>query len=147
MMQSSSWRPSHDSHLPRNMTQTQSKLIYVVIGASALALVFAIFLARWVLSRSRGTPEMQKISNAIQQGAEAYLARQYKTIVMLSLVVAALLGIGYGYFRHTTPNDPVQDPKPFAPYVNSSFPLGALSSGVAGFDGVEVALRTETLVA
>ena len=78
------------------MTQTQSSLLFVVIGASVLALIFAIFLARWVLSRSRGTPEMQKISNAIQQGAEAYLARQYKTISILSIVVAALLGIGYG---------------------------------------------------
>ena len=50
------------------MTQTQSSLIYVVIGSSLLALIFAVFLAKWVLSRSRGTPEMQKISNAIQQG-------------------------------------------------------------------------------
>ena len=80
------------------MTSTQSQLLAVVIGASALALVFAIFLARWVLARSRGTPEMQKISNAIQQGAEAYLARQYKTIGMLSIVVATLLGVGYGFF-------------------------------------------------
>ena len=96
------------------MTQTQSSLLTVVIGASALALIFAVFLARWVLARGRGTPEMQKISNAIQQGAEAYLARQYKTIGMLSIVVAALLGIGYGFFRHTTEFDPVQDPKTFA---------------------------------
>ena len=66
------------------MTQTQSSLLTVVIGASVLALIFAVFLARWVLARGRGTPEMQKISDAIQQGAEAYLARQYKTIGMLS---------------------------------------------------------------
>jgi len=129
------------------MTQTQSFLIYVVIGASALALIFAIFLARWVLSRSRGTPEMQKISNAIQQGAEAYLARQYKTIGLLALVVAALLGIGYGYFRHTTPNDPVQDPRTFALYVTASFLLGALSSGVAGYVGMWVSIRTNIRVA
>ena len=129
------------------MTPTQSSLIYVVIGSSALALIFAIFLARWVLSRSRGTPEMQKISNAIQQGAEAYLARQYKTIGMMSLVVAALLGIGYGFFRHTTPNSPVQDPKTFALYVTASFLLGALSSGVAGYVGMWVSIRTNIRVA
>ena len=52
------------------MTQTQSSLLTLVIGASAIALVFAVFLARWVLARPRGTPEMQKISNAIQQGAD-----------------------------------------------------------------------------
>jgi K(+)-stimulated pyrophosphate-energized sodium pump len=51
------------------MTQTQSSLLTLVIGASAVALIFAVFLARWVLARPRGTPEMQKISNAIQQGA------------------------------------------------------------------------------
>ncbi|HEX5970872.1 MAG TPA: sodium-translocating pyrophosphatase, partial [Gemmatimonadaceae bacterium] len=129
------------------MTQTQSSLLTVVIGASALALIFAVFLARWVLSRSRGTPEMQKISNAIQEGAEAYLARQYKTIAMLSVVVAALLGIGYGFFRHTTANDPVQDAKTFALYVTASFLLGALSSGVAGYVGMWVSIRTNIRVA
>jgi K(+)-stimulated pyrophosphate-energized sodium pump len=129
------------------MTQTQSSLLTVVISASALALIFAIFLARWVLSRSRGTPEMQKISDAIQEGAEAYLARQYKTIGMLAVLVAALLGIGYGFFRHTTANDPVQDPKTFAMYVTASFLLGALSSGVAGYVGMWVSIRTNIRVA
>src|SRR5688572_23626355 len=129
------------------MTQTQSSLLTLVIGASAVALLFAIFLARWVLSRSRGTPEMQKISNAIQQGAEAYLARQYKTIAMLSVVVAALLGIGYGFFRPGTAHDPVQDPKLFALYVTASFLLGAISSGVAGFVGMWVSIRTNIRVA
>src|SRR3954470_9240639 len=129
------------------MTLTQSGLLTIVIGASGLALLFAIFLARWVLAQSRGTPEMQKISNAIQQGAEAYLARQYKTIAGLSIVVAALLGIGYGFFRSTTPNDPVQDPKAFALYVTVSFMLGALSSGIAGYVGMWVSIRTNIRVA
>src|SRR4051812_21991238 len=129
------------------MTQTQSSLLTLVIASSAIALLFAIFLARWVLSRSRGTPEMQKISNAIQQGAEAYLARQYKTIAMLSVVVAVVLGIGYGYFRPTTSHDPVQDPKTFAIFVTASFLLGALSSGVAGYVGMWVSIRTNIRVA
>ena len=42
---------------------------------------------------------MQRISNAIQEGAEAVLARQYKTISALSLVVAALIYVGYGFLR------------------------------------------------
>src|SRR5215213_6246406 len=129
------------------MTQTQSSLLTLVIGASAVALLFAVFLARWVLARPRGTPEMQKISNAIQQGAEAYLARQYKTIAALSLVVAVLLGVGYGFFRPTTPHDPVQDPKTFALYVTASFLLGALSSGVAGYVGMWVSIRSNIRVA
>jgi K(+)-stimulated pyrophosphate-energized sodium pump len=129
------------------MTQTQSSLLTLVIGASAIALLFAIFLARWVLARSRGTPEMQKISNAIQQGAEAYLARQYKTIAALSLVVAVLLGVGYGFFRPGTAHDPVQDPQTFALYVTASFLLGALSSGIAGYVGMWVSIRANIRVA
>jgi K(+)-stimulated pyrophosphate-energized sodium pump len=129
------------------MTQTQSSLLTLVIGASAIALIFAVFLARWVLARPRGTPEMQKISNAIQQGAEAFLARQYKTIAALSLVVAVLLGVGYGFFRPTTAHDPVQDPKTFALYVTASFLLGALSSGIAGYVGMWVSIRANIRVA
>src|SRR6476620_7360039 len=129
------------------MTHSQSSLLTLVIAASALALIFAVFLARWVLARSRGTPEMQKISNAIQEGAEAYLARQYKTIAGLSIVVAALLGIGYGFFRHSTPNDPVQDPKTFALYVTASFLLGALRSGIPGYVGMWLSIRTNIRVA
>ena len=129
------------------MTQTQSSLLTLVIGASAIALIFAVFLARWVLARPRGTPEMQKISNAIQQGAEAYLARQYKTIAALSLVVAVLLGVGYGFFRPSTVHDPVQDPKTFALYVTASFLLGALSSGIAGYVGMWVSIRANIRVA
>src|SRR5258705_5370609 len=118
------------------MTQTQSSLLTLVIAASAVALLFAVFLARWVLSRPRGTPEMQKISDAIQQGAEAFLARQYKTIALLSVVVAALLGVGYGFFRPTTVPDPGQDPRTFALYLSGAFLLGALSSGIAAYVGM-----------
>ena len=135
------------NHLPRIMEPSQSRLLLVVIGASGLALLFAIFLARWVLARARGTAEMQRISDAIQQGAEAYLARQYKTIAVLAVVVAALLGVGYGFFRHTTANDPVQDPKTFALYITVSFLLGALSSGIAGYVGMWVSIRANIRVA
>src|SRR5690348_12946870 len=103
------------------MNQSTSTLLTLVLGISAVALLFATWLARWVLARDRGTEGMQRISNAIQEGAEAFLARQYKTIAVLSIVVAALIGIGYGFFRHTTANDPVQDPKTFALYVTASF--------------------------
>ena len=73
------------------MAATQSALLWLILGASAAALLFAVFLSRWVLARDRGTPAMQRISNAIQEGAEAYLARQYKTIGLLAIVVAALI--------------------------------------------------------
>ena len=59
------------------MSASPSVLLAIILGGSIFALVFAVFLARWVLARDRGTPAMQKISNAIQVGAEAYLCLLY----------------------------------------------------------------------
>ena len=108
------------------MIPTQSLLLSIILGVSIFALIFAVFLARWVLARDRGTPAMQKISNAIQVGAEAYLSRQNRTIAVLALAVAAVLGIGYGLVRTSHATDPVADPMVFAMFIVFSFLLGAL---------------------
>ncbi|MDZ7632586.1 MAG: sodium/proton-translocating pyrophosphatase [Gemmatimonadaceae bacterium] len=129
------------------MNASQSSLLGIIIGGSVIALVFAGFLARWVLARGTGTDAMRAISDAIQEGAEAYLSRQNKTISVLALVVAALLFIGYGLLRATTPSDPVSDPKVLALFVTLSFFLGALSSGIAGYMGMWVSIRTNIRVA
>ncbi len=129
------------------MAPTQSTLLMIVLGASIGALLFAVGLARWVLARSTGTPEMRKISDAIQEGAEAYLARQNKTIAMLAVLVAAVLAVGYGLLRTHNATDPVDDPKVFAMFITLSFLLGALSSGIAGYMGMWVSIRTNIRVA
>ncbi len=129
------------------MASMQSTLLMIVIGASVGALLFAVGLARWVLARSTGTPEMRKISDAIQEGAEAYLARQNKTIAMLAVLVAAVLAVGYGVLRTHNATDPVDDPKVFALFITLSFLLGALSSGIAGYMGMWVSIRTNIRVA
>ena len=126
---------------------SQSTLLSIIIGAAVFALVFAVWLARWVLARGTGTDSMRAISNAIQEGAEAYLARQYKTIGVLAVAVAAVLAIGYGVLRNTTASDPVSDPKILATFITLSFLLGALSSGVAGFMGMWIAIRANIRVA
>jgi len=129
------------------MTVSQSSLLWIVLGCSVFALLFAIWLARWLLGRGRGSADMQRISDAIQQGAEAYLARQYKTIAALALVVAAVLGIGYGFFRTGLATDPVNNAKILALYVTLSFLLGALSSGIAGYMGMWISIRANIRVA
>ncbi len=126
---------------------TQSTLITIILGASIGALVFAVGLARWVLARPTGTPEMRRISDAIQEGAEAYLARQYKTISVLAVLVAILLAFGYGVLRTSAPGDPVSDRTALATYITLSFLLGALSSGIAGFMGMWVSIRANIRVA
>ena len=90
---------------------------------------------------------MQKISDAIQQGAEAYLARQYKTIAALALVVAVLLAVGYGLLRNSIPTDPVSSATLLAVYITLSFLLGALSSGIAGYMGMWISIRANIRVA
>jgi len=90
---------------------------------------------------------MQKISDAIQQGAEAYLARQYKTIAVLALVVAILLAVGYGVLRTSIPTDPVSSSTLLALYITLSFLLGALSSGIAGYMGMWISIRANIRVA
>jgi K(+)-stimulated pyrophosphate-energized sodium pump len=84
---------------------------------------------------------MQRISDAIQQGAEAFLTRQYRTISMLAIVVAAVIYVGYAFLRKSNPSDPVSNPRMLALYVTVSFLLGALSSGIAGFVGMWTAVR------
>lgn len=129
------------------MNPTSNNLILLILGASAGALLFAVWLARWVLAHERGTEAMQRISNAIQEGAEAFLSRQYKTITPLAVVVAVLLYLGYAFLRTPNLNDPVQDPKVLALAMSGSFILGALCSGVAGYMGMWVSIRTNIRVA
>ena len=124
-----------------------STLLLIVLGGSAGALIFAVGLSRWVMARDTGTPEMRKISDAIQEGAEAYLRRQNKTIAMLAVFVAALLVVGYGVLRTSQPTDPVNDRGMLAMFITLSFALGALSSAIAGYMGMWVSIRTNIRVA
>src|ERR1035437_8291792 len=99
------------------MQPSQSTLITIILGASIGALAFAVGLAKWVLARPTGTPEMRKISDAIQEGAEAYAARQYKTISVHTVLVAPLLAVGYGFLRTTAPTDPLGDRTALAIFI------------------------------
>ncbi len=72
-------------------------MIYVIFAISVLALLFAISLARRVLRADTGTPKMMEIAGAIKEGAEAFLRRQYRTIIMLSLVLAAVILLFYKF--------------------------------------------------
>ena len=79
-----------------------------VLIISVLSLAFAVWLTTNVLKNDTGTAEMQVISNAIKEGAEAFLRRQYKTITVLSVVFAAIIFILYGFIRAHNPADPVR---------------------------------------
>jgi K(+)-stimulated pyrophosphate-energized sodium pump len=103
-------------------------------------LLFAVYLAKWVLKNDDGTPAMKEIADAIREGAEAFLARQYKTIATLTIPVAAILYILYAFIRPGSEHDPVSTAE-LAVYVAGSFILGAICSAIAGYMGMFVSIR------
>ena len=115
-------------------------MVAFVIAVSFLSLVFAIYLARWVLARDTGTPKMREISDAIKEGAEAFLSRQNRTIILMSAVLAAVIFFLYAYVRAPSPADPVS-PVQMAFWTTFSFVLGALCSVIAGYVGMWVSIR------
>src|SRR4029434_8496553 len=115
-------------------------MISFVIAISCLSLAFAVYLARYVLQRDMGTQKMQEISNAIKEGAEAFLSRQNRTIISLSVVLAALIFLLYAFVRTPSPVDPVP-PVQMAFWTTLSFVLGAACSLLAGYIGMWVSIR------
>ncbi len=118
----------------------------LILSISVISLLFAIYLALQIMKQDRGTPEMQKIGDAIRKGAEAFLKRQYSTIAMLSVILAAIIFVLYAFVRTPMPNDPV-DPTRLASYTALSFLFGAFCSGVAGYIGMFVSIRANSRTA
>src|SRR5947199_8946007 len=115
-------------------------LMVLVLGLSVLALAVAWGLRGYVLRQDNGTAEMRKISDAIQEGAEAFLRRQYRTIGLLSIALGALIYVLYAFFRKPHPDEPAA--ATLALTTTLSFLFGALCSGIAGIVGMYVAVRS-----
>ena len=120
----------------------------VPIVTSLLAMGFAFYLSRWVLAKDTGTREMRKVSDAIFTGAQAYLRRQYRTIALLAvgagIVIGVLLAlISSAHGTAFTGNDRVS----IGLRTAVSFFIGAFCSGVAGYIGMQVAVRSNIRVA
>ena len=106
--------------------------LWIALGVGVLALLAAFLLARAVLSADAGTAEMRVISDAIREGAEAFLARQYRTIGILAVVLAIIVFAGYKLSPRTAP---------YATETVIAFLVGAVCSGLAGFTGMYVSIR------
>ncbi|MCX6639022.1 MAG: sodium-translocating pyrophosphatase [bacterium] len=117
-------------------------ILSLVIGISIFGLLAAWLMARWVLSKSTGSAAMQRISDAIKQGAEAFLRRQNRTILMLAVLFAAILFVGYGFIRSHHNFDPVDSSLKLASWITLSFIFGALCSVFAGYVGMWIAIRS-----
>src|SRR5213592_1054743 len=99
--------------------------VLLALVCSVAAVVYGLALTRWLLAQPAGTERMQEISRAVQEGAAAYLRRQYRTIALVSIVPFLLLGfynkLGWG--------------------TAIGFLVGAILSAGAGFIGMNVAVR------
>jgi len=95
----------------------------LLIGPAVLAIGYGIFLIQWINKKPTGSERMQNIARAIQEGAKAYLARQYKTISYVAILVFLVLGLTLGWM------------------TGLGFLVGALFSGIAGFVGMNVSVK------
>ena len=99
------------------------EIIHLIIGAGVLAVVYGIVTSISVLSADTGNEKMQEIAGAIQEGASAYLSRQYSTIAIVGLVILVI-----SYFL-------------LGLEVSIGFLIGAVLSGIAGYIGMLVSVR------
>jgi K(+)-stimulated pyrophosphate-energized sodium pump len=112
-----------------------SHAVLISLVCGALAVVYGLALTRWVLSQSAGTERMQEISGAVQEGAAAYLKRQYTTIAIVAVVVFILIGVA-----GTWTGD-------LGWKVAIGFLIGAILSALTGFIGMNVAVRSNVRTA
>ena len=103
--------------------------IYIAIATGALALIFALSLTYRVLKEDQGTDAMKEIGRAVQEGASAFLRREYTTLAIFVVIVAAVLGVFI-------------DPETAVAYV-----VGAICSAGTGYIGMSIAVRANTRTA
>jgi K(+)-stimulated pyrophosphate-energized sodium pump len=104
---------------------------------SVAALIFAGYLAKYVLREGTGTAEMAQIAEAIREGAEAFLRRQYRTIGLMTIGLAALMFLLYGSLKGWD----------ISVKMTFAFILGALCSALAGYIGMYISIRANVRTA
>src|SRR5215510_7608528 len=114
----------------------------LILIASVGSLGGAWLITKRILAKDTGTSAMQEISNAIKEGAEAFLRRQNKTIVFLALLLAAVMFLLYGFVRAHHDFDPVPTALQLAVWTTLSFLLGAACSVIAGYIGMWISIRS-----
>jgi K(+)-stimulated pyrophosphate-energized sodium pump len=115
-------------------------IFWIVPVSGVLTVIFAIVLARNVLKRPTGTPKMKEIGDIIFQGAWAFLKRQYTTIAMYSIVIAIVIGVLVAVLGGTEVEGLSEFDIGWRTAI--AFLVGAFCSGLAGFIGMYIAVKS-----
>ncbi|HEY2563610.1 MAG TPA: sodium-translocating pyrophosphatase [Acidimicrobiales bacterium] len=122
---------------------TEKILLLAALVASLASIVTALLLARGVLAADQGTASMKDIAKAVQEGAEAFLSRQFKTILIIIVPLAVLIFFTATKVTHVSHGQTIVDLKFWQAglYRVICFLGGALCSGLTGFIGMSLAVR------
>ncbi len=101
----------------------EQTVLYSATGAGLLAVIYALGLVRWIMGQAQGDAKMKEIALAIQQGASAYLNRQYRAVAVVAIVVFALVGFLLNW------------------KTAGGFLFGAVLSAICGYIGMNVSVR------
>ena len=123
-------------------TSTETNYLWVIFGISLLALVFAYYLVREVLAALEGTEKMREIARAIQEGAKAYLSRQFRTLGIFLALLTVLL-----FFILPAPENAEHSAFSIKFGRSLAFILGAGFSALTGYVGMWLAVRANVRTA